>query len=103
MISKSLHFVDSLELLTLADFWSRFEIIYGKQERVSDEADDDFDNENEKEKHLLQTYQLKDGFGLIRERRNAAVLRYYSPKDDDYEKLREAFQIVSFQYFIVIF
>ena len=48
MISKSLHFVDSLELLTLADFWSRFEIIYGKQERVSDEADDDFDKENEK-------------------------------------------------------
>ena len=89
MICKYLHFVDSLELLTLADFWSRFEIIYGKQERVSDEADDDFDNENEKEKHLLQTYQLKDGFGLIRERRNPAVLRYYLPKDNDYEKLRE--------------
>ena len=77
-----------LDLLTLADFWSRFEIVYGRRDKVSDEADDDFDNDDDKETKLLRTYQLKDEFGVIRERRNPAVLRYYLDKNDSYEKLR---------------
>ena len=79
---------DCLELLTLADFWSRYEIVYGRREKASDEADDDFDNDDDKETKRHQTYKLKDEFGIIRERKNPAVLRYYLDKSESYEKLR---------------
>ena len=80
---------DSLEMLTLADFWSRYEIVYGKKnEKNIDEVDDNFDNDDERQSRSLQRYQLKDDFGTIRERTTPAVLRYYLNKSDEYETIR---------------
>ena len=79
---------DLLEMLTLADFWARHEIVYGKKNENIDDVDDDFDNDDERHSRSLKRYQLKDDFGTIRERQTPAVLRYYLDKSDEYETIR---------------
>ena len=46
-------------LLLLADFWSRYEVVYGKGIHEDEPTDDNYDNEDEKVKKNMPTYQLK--------------------------------------------
>ena len=78
---------DNLEELTLADFWARYEVIYGKNQKQPDEADDDFEVEDI-DRSVKRKIQLKNNAGFIQERKIPAVLRYYLDKVDDYKKMR---------------
>ena len=63
--------------MTLADFWSKHEVVYGKNEQPLEVADDDFDDENleTNDPECSTTYTLNEGFGFIRKRKHPAVLR----------------------------
>ena len=78
---------DNLEELTLADFWSHYEVIYGKNQKQPDEADDDLENDEIK-KSNRNKIQLKDDTGFIMQRKQPAVLRYYIDKENEYEQMR---------------
>ena len=43
----------------LADFWARFEIVYGKGFKEEEPTDDDFDNENENLRKNVTHHRLK--------------------------------------------
>ena len=49
------------KLLFAADFWSRYEIVYGKEKEENERTDDDFDDKDENEEQLkkLPKYTLK--------------------------------------------
>ena len=95
------HFVLSI----LADFWSRYEVVYGKLSTEEETTDDNYNDEEEEATKKLPIYHLKvfslyniseifnnvfhkDDFGIIRLRSSPAVLHYYIDKRDDYEKIR---------------
>ena len=42
-----------------ADFWSRYEIVYGKEKEEIERTDDDFDDEDEEKLKTLPKYKLK--------------------------------------------
>ena len=46
-------------LSILADFWSRYEVVYGKVNSEEETTDDNYDDEEEEEKKLLPIYHLK--------------------------------------------
>ena len=46
-------------LLILADFWSRYEVVYGLKVTEEDPTDDNYDDEEEEETKELPKYHLK--------------------------------------------
>lgn len=79
---------DYFEKLTLADFWSRYEIVYSKSVQEEEKTDDNFDDDYENLNKNCKKHKLMDNFGTIRERQSPAILKYYIDKKDDYETIR---------------
>ena len=46
-------------LSILADFWSRYEVVYGLKDTEEDPTDDNYDDEVEEETKKLPKYHLK--------------------------------------------
>ena len=52
-------------MIIVADFWSRYEIVYRGENDEEDPTDDNFDEESETVKRKLPTFKLKVAFFLL--------------------------------------
>ena len=64
-------------LIIVADFWSRYEIVYRGGNEEEEPTDDNFDEESETVKRKLPTFQLKVAFLSLHEIM-IAVIGHYS-------------------------